>query len=152
MRLSWFYAELVNACLQDNMNKRLQQKGQTRTALRQQLETQSKTFSNVEKDAQALLLKALHAGRKVTVRSCATQTITTKSSRHTVPMSGMSGSLSACIIAHLSLQHVSVIPSGQHAVGYRLSCCTLRHLSDILSCVRLMSGCDSTSLSRRHKH
>ena len=41
-----------------------------RTDLRQQLEKQSKTFSNVEKDAQALLLKALHAGRKVTVSIC----------------------------------------------------------------------------------
>lgn len=54
------------------MNKRMQQKEQTRTALKQQLETQCKTFSNVEKDAQALLLKALHAGRKVTVRFCYT--------------------------------------------------------------------------------
>ena len=56
------------AFLQDTLNQRLQQKEQTRTALRQQLETQSRTFSNVEKDAQALLLKALHAGRKVTVK------------------------------------------------------------------------------------
>ena len=60
--------ELADACLQDTLDKRLQQKEQTRTALRQQLEMQSKTFSNVEKDAQALLLKALHAGRKVTVK------------------------------------------------------------------------------------
>ncbi|KAL3137646.1 hypothetical protein ABBQ38_004922 [Trebouxia sp. C0009 RCD-2024] len=51
---------------QDTLNKRLQQKEQKRTALRQQLETQSKTFSSVEKDAQALLHKALHAARKVT--------------------------------------------------------------------------------------
>lgn len=50
----------------DALNSRLQQKEQMRTDLRQQLEKQSKTFSNVEKDAQALLLKALHAGRKVT--------------------------------------------------------------------------------------
>ena len=62
-----FVPELADARLQDALDKRLQQKEQTRTALRQQLETRSKTFSNVEKDAQALLLKALHAGRKVTV-------------------------------------------------------------------------------------
>ncbi len=59
--------ELV--CLQDALAKALLQKEQMRTELRQQLETQSKTFSSVEKDAQNLLLKALHAGRKVTVRT-----------------------------------------------------------------------------------
>ncbi|KAL0053657.1 hypothetical protein WJX82_009000 [Trebouxia sp. C0006] len=50
----------------DALAKALLQKEQMRTELRQQLETQSKTFSSVEKDAQNLLLKALHAGRKVT--------------------------------------------------------------------------------------
>jgi methyl coenzyme M reductase subunit C-like uncharacterized protein (methanogenesis marker protein 7) len=56
-------------CLQDALAKALLQKEQMRIELRQQLDTQSKTFSNVEKDAQTLLLKALHAGRKVTVRT-----------------------------------------------------------------------------------
>ena len=53
--------------LQDALAKGLQEKEQIRTVLKQQLETQSKTFSSVEKDAQTLLMKALHAGRKVTV-------------------------------------------------------------------------------------
>ena len=57
------------ACLQDALNARLQQKEQMRNDLREQLAKQSKTFSSVERDAQALLLKALHAGRKVTVSS-----------------------------------------------------------------------------------
>ena len=55
------------AHLQDTLAKDLQEKEQMRTVLKQQLETQSKTFSSVEKDAQTLLMKALHAGRKVTV-------------------------------------------------------------------------------------
>lgn len=151
MRLGWFDAELANACLQDNMNKRLQQKGQTRTALRQQLETQSKTFSNVEKDAQALLLKALHAGRKVTVRFCYTDYHHQAIKAHNTHVWHVwqSSSMHHCVP---EVQHVFVIPSGQHAVGYSLSCCTQGHLSNILSCVSLMSGCNSTLLSRRHKH
>lgn len=54
--------------LQDALNQGLQQKQQMRTELKGHLDRQSKTFSDVEKDAQTLLLKALHAGRKVTVR------------------------------------------------------------------------------------
>ncbi len=56
--------------MQDALATGLKQKEQMRADLKQQLETQSKTFSSVEKDAQTLLLKALHAGRKVTVSVC----------------------------------------------------------------------------------
>ena len=57
----------VLACMQDALAKGIQEKEQMRADLKQRLETQSKTFSSVEKDAQMLLLKAMHAGRKVTV-------------------------------------------------------------------------------------
>lgn len=52
---------------QDSLGRQLQKKEKLREDIKQQLEKQTNSFDRVEKDAQALLHKALHAGRKITV-------------------------------------------------------------------------------------
>lgn len=54
--------------LQDVLTRQLQTKGKLRDDIKQQLDKQTTSFDRVEKDAQALLHKALHAGRKITVQ------------------------------------------------------------------------------------
>lgn len=54
--------------LQDTLVRGLQTKEKLRDDIKQQLEKQTTSFDRVEKDAQALLQKALHANRKITVQ------------------------------------------------------------------------------------
>ena len=56
------------AMLQDTLVRGLQTKEKLRDDIKQQLEKQTTSFDRVEKDAQALLQKALHANRKITVQ------------------------------------------------------------------------------------
>lgn len=54
--------------MQDTLTLQLQTKEKLREQIKQQLEKQTTSFDKVEKDAQALLQRALHAGRKITVQ------------------------------------------------------------------------------------
>lgn len=83
-----------NEMLQDTLSRQLQMKEKLKEEIKQQLEKQTTSFDRVEKDAQALLHKALLASRKITVN-----------------MPNMTKPIKWCCVIHLSglMQHAAII-------------------------------------------